>query len=244
MNKKLHIILFLFLFAAISSAYANFNPGPSDNNLSKHNYEEQIKNYPCYKMLTKDAKLSEQFEAYMKWLSELTPDAKLVYGYMQKKNPNIFELSFIFHEKVEFYGWLQLGHKFEDIMNLNYYQEHYPEVYPIAHRRAVIEEIGLVKFFAHKQRINKVPELAYMLVSPLCDINSDVPIDRLLSRLKYNPEYLNQMLFVTKKDLKKAVRVFKLGGYKYDDQNALITKAYKYVQENKNKVWIYPEVNI
>jgi hypothetical protein len=205
--------------------------------LSADEIENQIKDFPCYKLLDENKEVTKQFNEYMKWMSDLSPDGKAVYAMMQLKSKNIFLISQIFHEKVEFWQWMQLGNKFKDIMTVKYYQKKYPVVYPIAHRKAVIEEFNLIKQFALKNGFKNIPEAAYMLASPLSEYYG-VPLDRAFRRFKFNWEYEAQVPFITKDEINTAIAVYEKGGYSFKDKEKVLNVAFAFTEKNKNKIMI------
>lgn len=194
------------------------------------NNTAQVKEYPMYKQITNDKVFMEQFNKYMELMSTGSPDGKKVYGLMQSPEKTLDMMSTIFHEQVELKEWMNLGHKYEDIMTIEYYQNHYMEVYPVAHRKAVIEEIGLIKYFAMKRNYPHIPEVAYNLVSPLIEAYG-VPVEKMQRRFKYNEEYNAQVKYVTRKDLETAIKVYEEGGYKYKDKSRLIDESLELVKK-------------
>ncbi|MBF0548579.1 MAG: hypothetical protein HQM08_29380 [Candidatus Riflebacteria bacterium] len=219
MNRKILPLIFVFALLPISL-------------FALEDASSIIKDYPMYKELEQDAQISRQFEQYMQWLSDKAPDGAMVYDLMKNKIGTVDAISTIFHEKVEFYGWLTLGHKYEDIMNPEYYRNHYMEVYPIAHRKAVIDEINLIKYFAQKKGFPNIPEVAYNLVSPLLE-RRGATAAQMQNRLKYNLEYQPQVLFVTDADLETAVKIYEQGGYKYVDREKILSEAKTFVSNSK-----------
>lgn len=193
--------------------------------------ETKIQDYPYYQTLENNQQLSEQFEKYMEWMSDKSPDAKLVFGFMQNPIKTIDMISTIFHEKVEFAEWLNLGHNFDDILTIEYYKKHYMDVYPIAHKKAIIEEINLLKFFTKTKGFTEIPEITFNLVSPLLEYHS-VPVDKLHKRLKYNFEYNSALSSVTKTDLETAMKIYETGGYKYDPSIDHIKNAMTFIENN------------
>lgn len=189
-----------------------------------------IQDLKSYKELESDDLFNSQFLEYITWMNDSSPDGKYTYNFIKTNNKTLYSLSVIFHEKVEFKNWLLLGHKLEDIMNGEYYQKHYPEVYPIAHRKALIEEINLIKYFAKKNKYPNIPELAYILVSPVIqDYNTN--IERVFRRVKYNLEYEAQRSFITYLDLEIALLVFEMGGYKYNDRSKIKNEALEFLNK-------------
>ena len=191
-----------------------------------------IRGYPMYDELEKNQIVSKQFIQYMEWMSDKAPDGKLVFDLMKGNARSLEAISTIFHEKVEFNEWLNLGHRFEDIMTIDYYQKHYMEVYPIAHRRALIEELNLIKYFAQKRGLKNLPEIAYSFVSPLIE-RYNVPVLKSQNRLKFNWEYQPQIQFLSEDDIKNAIEVYEVGGYTFKDKNRILSEALSIISNSK-----------
>lgn len=191
-----------------------------------------IKGYPSFVTIEQDPPLKSQFPRYMKWLYDLKiPDALLVYKQMEDNVRSLDALATIFHEKVELAGWMRLGHKFEDIMTVEYYQEHYMGVYPVAHREAMFAQYGLIKYFAAGKKFRDIPEFAYVLVSPLTEQHQGNNAERMARTARYNPEF--QRVVVTPEDIKTAMAVFEAGGYKYKDPAKVASDAEKFIADSK-----------
>jgi hypothetical protein len=190
----------------------------------------QVKEYPLYRQINNDKVFMEQFNKYMELMSTGSPDGKKVYGLMQMPEKTLDMMSTIFHEQVELMEWMNLKHKYEDIMTIEYYQKHYMEVYPVAHRKAVIEEIAFIKYYAMKKNYPNIPEVAYNLVSPLIEYYG-VAVERMQKRLQFNLEYLAQVKYVTRKDLETAIKVYEDGGYKYKDKNRLVSESLELIKK-------------
>ena len=63
--------------------------------------------YPLFAELGKDQELNGLFERYMTWAASLgVPDAVLVVKLLNSKDKTIDSLATVFHERVEFKGWL------------------------------------------------------------------------------------------------------------------------------------------
>lgn len=195
-----------------------------------NNSLDVIKEYPLFKQVENNKEFTGQFYKYMELMSTGSPDGKKVFEIMQNREKTLDQYSTIFHEEVEFMEWMNLKHKYEDIMTIEYYQKHYMEVYPVAHRKAVIEELGLIKYFAMKKNYPNIPEVAYNLVSPLIEYYG-VAVERMQGRLKYNQEYLAQVKYITRKDLETAAKVYEEGGYKYKDKDRLINESLELVKK-------------
>jgi len=200
------------------------------SSLSASDSQNIIKDYPLYKQVAENKQFQEQFNSYMEFASKGSPDGKVVYGLMQSKEKTLDMISTIFHEQVELREWMNLKHKYEDIMTVEYYQKHYMEVYPVAHRKAVIEEMSLLKYYAAKKNYPSIPETAYNMVSPLIETYG-VPVEKMQRRLKYNEEYLSQVKYITKNDLETAVKIYEDGGYKYKDKEKLIKESLELVKK-------------
>lgn len=189
-----------------------------------------IADYPLYQDLEQDHDLEKKFVRYMEWLAGLkVPDAVFVFDLVQRNVRTLEALSLIFHEKVELLNWLELGHRFEDIIQVDYYNAHYSEVYPIAHRRALIEEMNLIQHYAKKQGFNHILELAFTLVSPMVE-QRKTSVVTLTRRLRFNPEMLNQKVQINRRTLETAVNIFYDGGYCYLDRTGLINEALRFAQ--------------
>ncbi len=189
-----------------------------------------------YQMFAKLARAAEQnaaFDTYMRWVAGLgVPDAVLVVGLMDSPDTTVDGLATVFHERVEFQEWLDLGHRLDDIMTVAYYQEHYPGVYPIAHKAAISEELALIRHAAAKAGFRAVPELAYALVTPLAERHGVAP-GRLARRLKHNPELLSAD--VTDEELELAIRFYEVGGYCYRDREAIKQGARAFLAERRQR---------
>ncbi|MDD2773966.1 MAG: hypothetical protein PHP45_09775 [Elusimicrobiales bacterium] len=182
-----------------------------------------IDSYQPYKEFAQDEKLNKQFYSYMEQLySYNVPDALLVFGMMKDKAHTLNALEVIFHEGVEFRGWLELGHAYKDIMNADYYRAHYNDVYPIVHRKAIIAQYGLVKYFGRVKGFPNAPEYAYALMSPLIELR-DTPAARMIQVLRYNPEITREKL--TRNDIETAAQVYEAGGYTYQNRAKIIADA-------------------
>jgi hypothetical protein len=189
-----------------------------------------VREYPLFKQIENNKEFTGQFNKYMELASQWSPDGKKVYALMQVPEKSLSDLSTIFHEKVELMEWMNLKHKFEDIINPEYNREHYMDVYPVAHRKAVIEEISLLKYYAMKKNYPNIPEVVYNMVSPLIE-NYGVAVERMQGRLKFNQEYLAQAKFVTRVDIETAIKVYEEGGYTYKDKNRLINESLELIKK-------------
>ncbi len=182
-----------------------------------------LKDYPPLQRYLQDATFQQGFRRYMTWVAEQgTPDARFLLPHLGPEEESIEFLSLVFHEQVELQGWLDQGHRLEDILNVDYYQAHYEQVYPVAHSRAVQAETDLVQAYAHRRGLQPAPALALTLVSPMAE-QRKVPASSLLRRLKFNPEILEQK--VTRQDLQAAVDIYEDGGYTYQDLPRLLDEA-------------------
>ena len=189
-----------------------------------------VKDYPLFRQIENNKEFMGQFNQWMEFASTASPDGKKVYAIMQSKEKTLDQISTIFHEEVELQEWMNLKHKFEDIIKPDYNNAHYMEVYPIAHRKAVIEEINLLKYYAMKKNYPNIPEMAYNLVSPLIE-SYGVAVERMQRRLQYNQEYIAQTKYITRKDLETAIKIYEDGGYKYKDKDRLINESLELVQK-------------
>jgi hypothetical protein len=196
-----------------------------------NNSLDVIKDYPLFKQLEVNEGFNAQFNKYMEFASQASPDGKKVYAIMQAPEKSLSDLSTIFHERVELMEWMNLKHKFEDIMNPEYNRAHYMEVYPIAHRKAVIEEIGLLKYYAMKKNYPNIPEVVYNLVSPLIE-SYGVAVERMQRRIQFNQEYLAQVKYVTRNDIETAIKIYEEGGYTYKDKARLINESLELIKKS------------
>jgi len=190
---------------------------------------QSVSDHPLFAKLRDDDALTADFKTYMKWVASLrVPDAILVVKMMEADKPTVDSVASVFHEKVEFKEWMNLGHKINDIMTVPYYQAKYPEVYPVAHRAGIIAEFSLIKHFAKQNGYRDLPVLAYASVSPLVEHHATTP-RRLARRLQYNPEYVSAS--VSDEDLELAVQVYEAGGYQYKDRAKILQGARVYLAE-------------
>lgn len=189
----------------------------------------QFSDYRPYQELAQDSVLAKQFHAYMEQLYNLkVPDAVMVFGMMKDNMRTLNALEVILHEEVEFRGWLELGHSYKDIMDVDYYRAHYSDVYPVAHSKAIKAQYGLVKHFAAEKGFADIPAYAYTLVSPLIELHG-VPTAKLLRMLRYNPEITAEK--VSPGDIETAAKVYETGGYTYKDRSKIIADAIAIIQE-------------
>jgi hypothetical protein len=181
--------------------------------------------HPELARLEADEELSQQFKRYWRWIAEDvgTPDAQ----YLASLPGDDLELeAFLFHEKIEFESWIKLGHRPEDIMQVEYFQQNYEAVYPIAHRDATRAEMELLTYFAGTIGLD-VPPLALVLVCPMVERREGATAERMVRRLKFNPEYASQE--VTPEDLEAATKVWEAGNYSYRDRSNVVAEALAYV---------------
>jgi hypothetical protein len=154
----------------------------------------------------------------MQWMSDKAPNGNLVFDNMKNKVNTLDALSTIFHEEVEFAECLKMVHSLNIMINIEYFQKHYREAYPTAHRKATIKKINQVKYFAKKKGITNIPELTFNLVSPLLELHT-VSAERLNNKMKFNVEYQAHLPLVTENDLETAMKIYEAGGYKYEKRN-------------------------
>jgi hypothetical protein len=175
---------------------------------------------PAYRAATADPELHGAFQRYWAWLGGLgVPDVE----YLEALPPDDLEhLAMLYHEEVELRAWLRLGHRLDDVMTKDYYQQRYPEVYPVAHAEAMAAELALLAGFATRAGFPRVPERAFVLVGPMVERRGVAPamVDR---RLKFNPAIAAQA--PTRDELETAARVYEAGGYRYRDRNRVIEAA-------------------
>ena len=203
--------------------------GPDGIGHKSTGVEQAISDHALFAKLQDDPALTAAFKTYMEWVAGLgVPDAVLVVKMMNATEPTIDSMASVFHEKVEFKEWMNLGHKIEDIMTVPYYQAKYAEVYPVAHRVGIIAEFSLIKHFARKRGYRDLPVLAYASVSPLVEHHATTP-GRLSRRLRFNPEYATAS--VGEEDLELAAQVYESGGYKYKDRAKLLRAAGEYLAQ-------------
>ena len=75
-----------------------------------------VSDHPLFAKLRADEALTAEFTTYMKWVAGLgVPDAILVVKMMETDKPTVDSIASVFHERVEFKEWMNLGHKIEDI---------------------------------------------------------------------------------------------------------------------------------
>lgn len=182
---------------------------------------EVLASDPAYARVAADATLATQFDAYWRWIGELgTPDA----AYLASLPPEDLERTvMLYHEKVELAAWLALGHRFEDVMRLEYFQAHYEEVYPVAHRDATVAELELLDHVARRYDLTPPPPLALVLVSPMVERRDGVTPAMMTRRLRFNPDLAAAS--VTATELEAAARVWEAGGYVYRDRAAVLAAA-------------------
>jgi hypothetical protein len=188
-----------------------------------------VADHPVVRALAADPQQTGHFRAYITWLEDKAPDAKLVAEFLRDERRTLDALAVIIHEQVEFREWQRLGHAIEDIMTIEYYREQYPTVYPIAHRSAITAEFDVIAHAARRLGFPPVPELAYNLVSPLLD-HHGVPPDRLHRRLRFNEEIVGQAGTVTREHLKMAIAVFERGGHRYGDRDQILESAQRLLE--------------
>jgi hypothetical protein len=185
--------------------------------------------YFPYKEVEADTNLSGEFSKYIRLLASLeVPDAQFVVSLIDQNDKTIEALSLIHHEKVELREWLRLGHRLQDIMNVEYYREHYKEVYPVAHSLAIVAEMELLKHYASKRGFSYVPELAFGLVTPLVEQRQE-SVENVARRFRYNPEYTKQKNDLRREDLEVATQVFEDGGYCYENLKDLLEQAIHFI---------------
>jgi hypothetical protein len=180
---------------------------------------------PLFAKLEADPVLARQFATYWTWISGLgTPDTE----YLASLPADDLERSvLLFHEKVELAGWFALAHRLEDITRIEYFQQHYEAVYPLAHRDATQAEMVLLAHFAQHHGL-AAPPLALLLVCPMVERRNGATADLMVRRFKFNPQYTAQS--VTPADLVTAARVWEAGGYVYRDRARVLAEASSYLQ--------------
>ena len=191
--------------------------------------EKQLEGYSPYNQLKKDYQFQEDFNAYIDWMKDKSPDADAIYKMIQAKDNNIFTISQIFHEEVELNQWLLLGNKLDEIMNVEYYKNTYPAVYPIAHKKSILEEFALINYFAQRNGYPELPDAAYALASPLPEY-FDVPLAKSYNRFKFNWLIRSQTPVITKEEIETAAEVYEKGGYNYKDKDKIINNAVEFVK--------------
>lgn len=182
-----------------------------------------LQDYAPLQRYVQDASFQEGFRRYMNWLSDLgTPDTVFLLPHVGPGENSIEFLSLVFHEQVELRGWMDQGHRLEDILNVPYYKGHYEQVYPLAHGQAMRAELALVREYAERRGLRVPSEKALVLMSPMAE-QRHVPVSRLGRRLLHNPEYRDQK--PTREDLEAAAAVYADGGYVYQDLEGLLAEA-------------------
>ena len=181
---------------------------------------------PAYSEVQHHATLEDQFQRYWAWLHELEiPDVAYLSALPTE---DLERLAMVFHETIELRGWLRLGHRFPDIMNLDYYKQHYEEVYPVAHAAAMQAELGLLQRFAARVGIPRVPAHAFVLVGPMVE-RRGVTAAMADRRLRFNPDLAGEL--PTQAELDRAARVYEAGGYHYRDRKRVLDDAWAAVTE-------------
>jgi hypothetical protein len=191
-----------------------------------------VRDCPEFRKVADDAAFNAQFLEYMRFASDKSPDGRMVFAMLGESRKTLDMISTIFHEQVELGEWMRLGHRFADITTVEYNQKHYLEVFPIAHRASVIEEFALLQYYAHKACGIEVPEVAFNLVSPLIE-KFAVSVDRFQNRLRFNPEYLAQMRYVSDSAIEMAMGVYETGGYVYKERDRILTEAKALAQKSR-----------
>jgi len=220
----------IFCLIGIQSAAAAIFRNNSGNTISCSDFDVTylVADFPEFRVIKEDNQFNEQFGQYMNWLSSLgVPDARLVVGYMNSSWCSIDRIASIFHEKIELREWMLLGHKFQDIIDTNYYQAHYEQVYPIAHRKAMASELALLTHFAGTLGVVNLSELSFVVVNPLIEEYS-VDVARFVKRLRFNHEILDQR--PTCDELERAAMVFENGGYVYTNREKILRKGCNFLQ--------------
>lgn len=213
-------ILFLVLFVSVCFVFGSI--------------DEIFKDYLPFTTIDTNSKLHREYINYLEWIVSLDgegSDANYTLKQINSEHQTLDGVSIAFHEKVEFLYWLELGHEIEDITKIEYYQANYMKVYPVAHRRSMVAEMNLIKYFSKKHSIDGVPELAYLLVHPMREKRKSgdmlIPLKGMATRLAFNIEYHIQS--VSKDDLVKAIKTFELGGYQYENKLKILegTSSFK-----------------
>jgi hypothetical protein len=197
--------------------------------------EATIQELPEFHRLWTDQTFRRQFDQYMRWLASPgigAPDAVYLMDAVDAGVNSIDLQSAIFHEMIEFKNWMSLGHKFNDIMTIEYYRQNYPVVYPTAHCHAIIDQTQLLNTFARRKGLGSVPILAYDLVFPDYErresLNQLLPIPMLVRQLKFNQSQFDEKL--VSGDLEMALQVFERGGYSYQNSALLLSYATAFLQ--------------
>lgn len=218
------MLLLAFLALPIQAAAVDVTPCLAD--------------YPLYARLQADAQFGLGFRRYFRWLAGFgDPDPVYVQGFIDRDARTLEAQAVIFHEAVEFLGWLELGHRLADMMSLDYYRAHYPAVYPIAHARAVREELALVKHFARGRGFPDLPEIAFALTMPLLEQRPGVTVAHLMKRLGYPglAAVQAQARQLTRAQVDTATHVYSDGGYAYRDREAVVEAVMRFLAPNANR---------
>ncbi|MCP4467732.1 MAG: hypothetical protein GY813_13410 [Halieaceae bacterium] len=227
LRRTTHGVALFVAFAGLACGARTQREGSTPTQHEKLDVAALVGDYEPLVMLDSDTELEPRFTKYIDWLVELgVPDATFIHELEQAHTTRLDAIALILHEKAELQEWLKLGHAFEDIMTLEYYQKHYEEVYPVAHRKAMSIELGLLKHFAAKRGFRQIPELAFVLTTPMVE-QRKVPVDRFVRRARYNPEFTEAKL--TRADFDVATRVFEAGGYRYENREAIVEAAARFV---------------
>jgi hypothetical protein len=204
-----------------------------------HDLFAAVKTMPEFADIPDDRTLQEQFDRYLRWAAKAeSPDAVYLTNRIDH-GLNTFDLQAdVFHELIELRNWMRLGHTYADIMTLEYYQKHYPAVYPQAHCNAIIAETLLLNRFAEINGFQPLPALAYAMASPMYELYErlqgvDVPI--LVRKLRYNRTLFEEP--VTPDQVTIARRIYEIGGYTYKDADSLQTVAAGFLRQPRDK-WL------
>ena len=182
--------------------------------------DDELRADPAYDALASDAGARADFERYWTWLGGLgVPDVEYLDGLPAD---DLEALAMRYHEQVELRGWLALGHRLDDVVDVAYYQAHYAEVYPVAHAQAMTAELALLAGFAARRGFPPVPARAFVLVGPMIERRAVTPAmaDR---RLRFNPAVAAEA--PTADELDVAARVYEAGGHHYRDRAAVVAAA-------------------
>ncbi len=209
-------LMLAFVAVAVACAAGRARHEPA----ARHTVRERLLEDPAYREIAADATLEDEFRRYWTWLGTLgIPDVEYL-GSLPADD--LERLVMLFHEEVELRAWLRLGHRFEDVMTQDYYQQHYTEVYPVAHAEAMAAELALLVGFAAREGFPRVPERAFVLVGPLIE-RRGVTAAMADRRLKFNPAIAAQT--PTRDELEAAARVYEAGGYRYRDRERVLDEA-------------------
>lgn len=194
-----------------------------------------LKEIPEYSALWHNHKLRSQFDQFMRWLASpdiAAPDAVYLLQLVDRGDSSIELQSHLFHEYIEFNNWMRLGHKFSDIIDVEYYSKNYPTVYPVAHCNAIVAEKKVLNTFAKQNKISEVPMIAYDLAFPdyekRQELANALPTPLMVRQLRFNKEFFHERVDVD--DIRTAMRIFQNGGYRYNHPEVIVDAGSNFLE--------------